>query len=399
MTKTLCSSCGLCSNREWPVAESLQSCVFRIGWLGEKERRLFGRERSLDDPVEMRFGITRERFTAQLKKPVGGAQWSGIITRIATRAFEDGLIDRVVTLQRSPENHFFSAPLLAENLEDIEASKGNKPVLSPVLALLGSARRKGLKRILVIGAACHLHVLRDFIERYDYLNGMEIMTVGIPCVDNLDRKQFNRVLERISASPSTAEHMEFMQDFRIHIRHREGRIEKVPYFSMPDELANPDIFPPACMGCFDYLNSLADITAGYLAGKLLPDQNRQWVLVRTETGAKLLVLIEQELDRYPEFGKWECAKYIRSTAGQAIETMKGRTKPYRAERNIPLWLGHLLSGLLSVIGPKGVGFAHYSTDYHLIRHYFCIKYRRPELLETLVPRHVPLILEEYGLSE
>lgn len=266
-----------------------------------------------------------------------------------------------------------------------------------MLASLDSARRKKLKRLLVIGAACHLHVLRDFMERYDYLNGMEIMTVGIPCVDNLDRKQFNRVLERISASPSTAEHMEFMQDFRIHIRHRDGKLEKVPYFSIPDELANPDIFPSACMGCFDYLNSLADITVGYLAGKLLPDQNRQWVLVRTETGAKLLALIEQELDRYPEFGKWECSGYIRSTAGQVIETMKGRKKPYHPERNIPLRLGHLLSGLLSVIGPKGIGFAHYSTDYHLIRHYYYIKYRHPEFLETLVPRHVPLILEEYGL--
>ena len=85
MTKTLCSSCGLCSNRAWPSAESVQSCVFRNGWLGERERKLFGKERSLDDPLEMRFGITRERFTAQLKRPVEGAQWSGIVTRIAPR--------------------------------------------------------------------------------------------------------------------------------------------------------------------------------------------------------------------------------------------------------------------------------------------------------------------------
>ena len=315
----------------------------------------------------------------------------------AARAFEEKLIDGVVTLRRSSENHFFSEPLLAETREEIGSSKGNKPVLSPVLASLGDARRKKLKRVLVIGAACHLHVLRDFVERFDYLKEMEIVTVGIPCVDNLDRTQFSRVLARISASPLTAEHMEFMQDFRIHIRHRGGRIEKVPFFSLPDELADPGIFPPACMACFDYLNSLADITVGYLAGKLLPDQKRQWVLVRTETGAKLLSLIERELDRFPEFGNWECARYIRSTAGQVIETMKGRQEPYRPERNIPLWLGHALAGVLSAVGLKGIGFAHYSTDYHLIRHYYYVKYRHPELLETIVPRHVPLILSEYGL--
>lgn len=64
--KELCSSCGLCSNQAWPVEESITSCVFKNGWLGEREKKLFGRERSLDDAVEMRFGITAERFTAQL---------------------------------------------------------------------------------------------------------------------------------------------------------------------------------------------------------------------------------------------------------------------------------------------------------------------------------------------
>jgi 3,8-divinyl protochlorophyllide a 8-vinyl-reductase (ferredoxin) len=393
----LCSSCGLCSVQAWPVEQSVQSCVFKNGWLGEREKELFGRERSLDDPVEMRFGITLDRFTAQLKKPIPGSQWSGIITRMAMRACEEKLVEGVVSLQHIPGHHFFSQPVLAWSLDEIYATRGNKPVLSPVLYSLESAYRLGMKKVLVIGAACHLHTLRDFQERFEYLREMEILTIGIPCVDNVARSKWPWILERMSKSPDTACHMEFMQDFRIHIRHLDGSVEKVPFFSLPEELSNPAIFPPACMSCFDYLNSLADITVGYIGAELLPKQKRQWILVRTETGQKLLKLIEAELERFPESGKWECRSFVENTTKRIIESMKETDKKYSPKSRIPIWLGNLLAGALGMIGPKGVGFAHYSVDFHLIRHYYYVKFRSPKQLEKLVPRHVRVILEECGL--
>ena len=396
--KALCSSCGLCSVQSWPIEESIQSCVFKNGWLGERERKLFGRERSLDDQVEMRFGIAAERFTAQLKSPVSGAQWSGIITRMAMKALEEKLVEGVLSLNRSTDNHFFSVSVLAESSEAVYAARGNKPVLSPVLQSLQQAYRLGMKKILVIGAACHLHTLRDFQERFDYLRNMEILTIGIPCVDNVARSKWPWILQRMTGSPGTARHMEFMQDFRIHIRHDDGRVEKIPFFSLPEELSNPGIFPAACMSCFDYLNSLADITVGYIGAELLPDQNRQWVLVRTETGKKLLNLIEQELDRFPESGKWECRSFVQNTSKRIIESMRDVNREYSAKRRIPFLIGHMLAGVLRMIGPKGIGFAHYSVDFHLIRHYYFVKFRYPELLDKLVPRHVPVILAEYGLE-
>ncbi len=393
----LCSSCGLCSVQAWPVEQSVMSCVFKNEWLGKREKKLFGRERSLDDPVEMRFGITLERFTAQLKKPLPGSQWSGIITRMAMRAFEEKLVDGVVSLQHTPGHHFFSQPVLARSLDEIHATRGNKPVLSPVLHSLESAYRQGMKKVLVIGAACHLHTLRDFQERHEYLREMEILTIGIPCVDNVARSKWPWILERMSKSPDTACHMEFMQDFRIHIRHVDGSVEKVPFFTLPEELSDPSIFPPACMSCFDYLNSLADITVGYIGAELLQKQKRQWILVRTETGQKLLKLIEAELQRYPESGKWECRSFVANTTKRIIESMRETHKEYSPKSKIPLWLGQLLAGVLGMIGPKGIGFAHYSVDFHLIRHYYYVKFRYPEQLEKLVPRHVQLILAEYGL--
>ncbi|NTW55840.1 MAG: coenzyme F420 hydrogenase [Chlorobiaceae bacterium] len=395
--KKMCSSCGLCSMQIWPAEENISSCVFRNGWLGEREIRLFGRERSLDDPVEMRFGITSERFTAQLKKPLEGSQWSGIITRMAVRAFEENLVEGVVTLRRAPEDHFFSVPVLADSLDEIYRTRGNKPVLSPVLRSLEKAWQRGMKKILVIGAACHIHALRDFQERFDYLKSMEIFTIGIPCVDNVARSKWRWILERMSRSPQTARFMEFMQDFRIHIGHADGSVEKIPFFSLPQELANPAIFPASCMSCFDYLNSLADITVGYIGAELIEGEKMQWVLVRTPAGKRLKELITEELARCPETGEWECGKFVLNASKGIMDNMEQIDREYSKKRKIPVWLGQFMAAMLRLKGPKGIGFAHYSVDYHLIRHYYYVKFRFPELLDTLVPRHVPVILSEYGL--
>jgi len=397
--KGICSSCGLCSVKTWPMQESIRSCVFKNGWVDPLEEKIFGRKRNIDDPQEVRFGITKKRFVARLSNPLQGAQWGGIITRMATRAFQEGLVEGVVTLHHTPDHHFFSVPVLAGSIDDIEASKGNKPVLSPVLRSLETAYRKGYKKVLVIGAGCHIHILRDFIERYPYLREMDIYTIGIPCVDNIDRKKWDWILSRISRSPSTAVHMEFMQDFRIHIRHQDGSTEKVPFFSLPGELSDPGIFPEACMCCFDYLNTLSDITVGYLAAELKPGEQQQWVLVRTEKGERLLDLIAGELETSPETGSWECETFVRKTAQQTIESMKPSSTPHSTGRKIPLWLGHILAGTLTLIGPKGIGFAHYSADYHMIRHYYYVKFRHPQLLDNIVPRYVHTLVREYNFPE
>ena len=74
----LCSSCGLCMVREWPANESIQSCVFKTGWLGKQEIALFGRERSIQSTEETRFGICKERLAAckQAPTPRCCMEWS-----------------------------------------------------------------------------------------------------------------------------------------------------------------------------------------------------------------------------------------------------------------------------------------------------------------------------------
>ncbi|MBC8042039.1 MAG: Coenzyme F420 hydrogenase/dehydrogenase, beta subunit C-terminal domain [Rhizobacter sp.] len=397
--ETLCSTCGLCEVRAWPAKESIQSCVFKLGWLGEQESNVFGRERRVEDEDEMRFGITRRRFIASLKQPIAEAQWSGIVSHLAMRAFETKKVEAVATLHRSKTDYFFPEPVLATSVEEILAGRGNKPVISPTLLALETAYKQGIRKLMVIGASCHIHVLKDFQTRFDYIREMEIFAVGIPCVDNIKPRKLRWILERISRSHETVRHYEFMQDFNVHLKHENGDLEKVPYFSLPQELAQNSVFAPSCMSCFDYLNGLADITIGYVGAPLEKNKKRQWVMVRTQKGEDLLNLIEHDLEVFPETSAGNRREGVRVSAEQMMErTNLGEAAPVKTGRKIPIWLGRVIAAVMRRIGPRGLEFARYSVDFHLIRNYYFVKKNYPDLLQTLVPKHVYKILKDYGFK-
>lgn len=396
----LCSLCGLCMADSCSAKESMRICVFNTGWLGAKEKKLFGRERSLRNTDEMRFGISRQRFVGRLKQPLPRTQFTGIITRMSQKAFESGLVEGVVTLHRSREDYFFPKPVLARSTKAILSSGGSKPVLAPTLVSLDEAYKQGIQKLLVIGTPCQIHNLRSFQETYPYLRDMEIHTIGIPCTDNANPRRFRWMLRRVSRSHTTARHVEYMQDYTCHITHEDGSIEKVPFFSFPRELFGTNVFAESCMACFDYMNSLADITVGYLGAPLDRKKMPQWVIVRTEKGAVLRDLLSGELEIEAEFGSGDRRPGILMYANKIIPRLeKGEIEPVKPGRDVSLKEGREIAEMLYKTGPKGLEFAEYAVDMHLVRNYHYVKFNYPNLLDFLVPRHVRKILEEYDISK
>ena len=390
----LCSKCGLCMGNAWPEQESLQSCVFNTGWLGTHEEKLFGRRRNPADRNELAFGITRRRFNARIIEPIEGAQWGGIITRIALRALETGVVDGVVTLHGS---HLKPKAALATTVAEVLESRGNKPVLSPTLIALHTAWRKGVRKLLVIGASCHVHAVRDFQSRHPYLRDTEIHIVGIPCTDNLEAAHMRYVFNHISKRPESIVSLEFMQDYRVHIKHSDGKTEKIPYFCLPPAVLKPGVFSNSCMSCFDYLNSLSDITVGYFGAPFSSDWKLQWLLIRTEKGQKLFDLIRSEVDISPEVGRGDA---IRSVQASIPTTAAPIIDPGVVEKRKPMPrpLGELLCILQSIKGPYGIEFARYSVHIHAIRNYIFVKNRTPERMNNLVPEHIHILLKNYDLG-
>ena len=391
----LCSRCGLCMVDAWTPKESIQGCVFTIGWLGKQEVEIFGRERSLQDSDEMLLGISRERFDARMKKPLSKIQFTGIITGIAKKAFETGLVEAVVTLHRSKEEYFFPVPVLARSTEEILASGGSKPVLAQTLVSLEKAYQQGIKRLLVVGAACHVHNLREFQRQFPYLKNMDIYVVGIPCTDNIYPKNLRFILSRISRSHETVRHYEFMQDFTVHLRHVDGTLERVPFFSLPPELSSAEVLTPCCRSCFDYMNGLSDITVGYMAAPLDTEKMNQWVVVRTEKGEKLRSLIADELETFPEGSRGDRKDAVKQYAHQMMERLAGG-----GEERQPMSMedGMSFAEWLYDVGPRELEFVRYGIETHLIRNYYFVKQNYPQLLPTLVPKYAYRILEDYDLK-
>ena len=390
----LCSRCGLCMGDAWPEEESLRSCVFNTGWLGVHEDRLFGKRRDLHDDDELAFGIARRRFYARMKRPVAGAQWGGIITRTSMRAIETGLVEGVVTLHG---DMLHPKAALATTPEEVFDARGNKPVLSPTLMALHTAWRKGIRRLLVVGAPCHIHALRDFQARSPLLSDMELHVIGIPCTDNLEPANLRWVLRHLSSSPESISCMEFMQDYRVHIKHNVGKTEKIPFFCMPPEVLRPGVFSASCMSCFDYANSLADLTVGYFGAPFSRDWKLQWLILRTETGQRLFDLIRDDVDILPEMRKGDARSSVKSSLGITLEPML-HPETLDSRKSMPRMAGELLCLYNSVKGPRGIEFARYSIHIHALRNYAFVKLHQPERMEVLVPEHIRELARRYGID-
>lgn len=397
----LCSMCGLCMVDTWSPLESRESCVFSLGWLGAQEEKLFGRERSLSYTDEMLFGISRERFVARIKHPlpIPKVQFTGIITSIAKKAFEAGLVEAVVTLKRSEEEHFFPIPILARSVDEILASGGSKPVLAKTLVSLEKAYQQNIKRLLLIGAPCHVHNAREFKRQHPYLKDLDLYVVGIPCTDNIHPKNLRFILSKISSNHQTVCHYEFMQDFTVHLRHFDGTLERVPFFSLPQEISSAELLTACCRSCFDYENSLADITVGYSGAPLDTEKMYQWVIVRTEKGEILRSLINDELEVYPETSEGDRKGYV-------LQYIQGLQEKIRQEkeggkksgRSMSIEDGLTLAEWLYSNGPRGLEFARYGIETHLIRNYFFVKEHYPHLLQTLIPQYTYQVLRDYDLQ-
>nr|CAB3482919.1 unnamed protein product [Digitaria exilis] len=358
--KDHCSRCGLSDT--YYVAHVKTACAF----LGDGMSRVEdleplvhgrGRKESMD---EMYFGVYDQLLYARKTKPLEGAQWTGIVTTIAVEMLKANMVDAVAA---------------------------------------------GVKRLLFCGVGCQVQALRS-IEKY--LGLEKLYVLGTNCVDNGTREGLDKFLKAASSEPETVLHYEFMQDYKVHLKHLDGHIEEVPYFCLPaNDLV--DVIAPSCYSCFDYTNGLAlffsylaiycnnlfstslgeekqliakdgicrksvqDLVVGYMgvpkyAGVSM-SQHPQYITVRNERGREMLSLVEGLLESTPTVSSGARQPFVMETvkADDAAKLGKGPSKP------APRFVGNILAFLLNLVGPKGLEFARYSLDYHTIRNYLHVR--------------------------
>jgi coenzyme F420 hydrogenase subunit beta len=376
--KELCSECGLCDT--YYIHYVKEACAFLNQQVAELEAQAHGRSRNLDNEDDWYFGVHQEMMAARKQQPIAGAQWTGIVSTIACEMLTRRLVEGVVCVQNTEEDRFQPKPVIATTPEEILAARVNKPTLSPNLSVLEQIEQSGMKRLLVIGVGCQIQALRAVEKEL----GLEkLYVLGTPCVDNVTREGLQKFLETTSKSPDTVVHYEFMQDFRVHFKHEDGSIEKVPFFGLKTNQLK-DVFAPSCMSCFDYVNSLADLVVGYMGAPF----GWQWIVVRNQTGKEMLELVKDQLDTQPVMSQ-----------GDRKQAVQQSIPAYDKAVTLPMWAAKMMGVVIEKIGPKGLEYARFSIDSHFTRNYLYVKRNHPEKLDAHVPEYAKRIVGQYQLPK
>ncbi len=376
--KELCSECGLCDT--YYVHYVKEACAFLNQQISELEAQAHGRSRNLDDENELYFGVQEQMMAAKKKEPIPGAQWTGIVSTIACEMLNQGLVEGVICVQNTKEDRFQPMPVVATTPEEVLAAKVNKPTLSPNLSVLEQVEKSGFKRLLVIGVGCQIQALRA-VQKDLALEKLYVL--GTPCVDNVTRAGLQKFLDTTSRSPDTVVHYEFMQDFRVHFKHEDGSIEKVPFFGLKTNQLK-DVFASSCMSCFDYTNSLADLVVGYMGAPF----GWQWLTVRNPQGQEMLDLVMDQLQTQPVMSQGDRHKAVQ----QSIPA-------YDQGVTLPMWAAKLMGVVIEKIGPKGLEYGRFSIDSHFTRNYLYVKRNYPEKLAAHVPEFAKRIVGQYKLPD
>lgn len=302
------------------------------------------------------------------------------MSTIACEMLTQGLVEGVVCVQNSDEDRFQPKPIIATTTEEILGAKVNKPTLSPNLSVLEQIEQSGMKRLLVIGVGCQIQALRA-VE--DKLGLEKLYVLGTPCVDNVTRAGLQKFLETTSKSPDTVVAYEFMQDFRVHFKHEDGSVEKVPFFGLKTNQLK-DVFAPSCMTCFDYVNSLADLVVGYMGAPF----GWQWIVVRNDIGREMLDLVKNQLHTQPVISR-----------GDRTQAVQNSIPAYDQGVTLPMWAAKLMGVVIEKVGPKGLEYARFSIDSHFTRNYLYVKRNYPEKLKDHVPEYAEKIVSQYKLPD
>ncbi|CAL9153232.1 unnamed protein product, partial [Musa hybrid cultivar] len=391
--KDHCSRCGLCDT--YYIAHVKDACAFLgdgMSRIEVLEPTVHGRARTVEFD-EIYYGVHEQLLYAKKIKPVEGAQWTGIVTTIAVEMLKANMVDAVICVQSDPDDRLTPRPILARTPDEVYAAKGVKPTLSPNLDTLALVEAAGVKRLLFCGVGCQVQALRS-VEKYLSLDKLYVL--GTNCVDNGTREGLEKFLNAASSEPETVLHYEFMQDYKVHLKHLDGHIEEVPYFSLPaNELV--DVIAPSCYSCFDYTNALADLVVGYMGvpkyAGISMTEHPQYITVRNERGREMLKLVEKLLEITPTTSSGNRKPFV-------METVKAddKAKSGKGPQPAPKFIGNIITFMLNLIGPKGLEFGRYSLDYHTIRNYLYVhrQWGKQSRAERHVPSYAKKIVESYN---
>ena len=387
--RKLCTDCGL--SRTQDPKRCGQACQFIQPDYPLLEQRVHGRQRQQQtaQPDELFFGPYQQILSARLDPPLGGAQWTGITTRLAEVLLEKGLVDAVIAMAADPKDRWRPRPVVVTRAQDMQQCRGMRMGYAPLLSLVEPALAEGHKRLAVIGIPCQIYALRAIQPQLEREQGLQqLYVIGTPCSDNTTTENFHQFLGLISDRPEDISYVEFRADYKVEVRTDQGEKRLIPFLNLPLSTLPPDFFPLTCRTCVDYTNVLSDITVGYMGG-----HGQQWLLVRNERGQALLDGLKDELVTSAPISQGKRDGPVRGFMANTERAAGGLPL-----RRMPAWIKPVVNWLMPRIGPRGLEFARARVEMKAIESILHLRREAPARIKNMLPRHVWDLAARYGLK-
>ena len=381
--RDLCTDCGVSRTKQ--PKRCATACQFIQPNYPKFETIVHGRERATDQSDEVFFGPYLEMFRAKLGVPLKGAQWTGIITRLCEVLLEQGVVDAVITMRSDAEDRWKPVPVIVTRSQDMAQCRGMKMGYAPIIQYLEQAKDLGYKKVAMVGIPCQVYAARALEQEFGF---DKLFIIGSPCSDNTTTEHFHQFLGLLSEKPETISYLEFRADYHVEIRFENGQKQEIPFLKLPLSNLPADFFPTTCKTCVDYVNSLSDITVGYMAGT-----GEQWVIIRNEKGKGLASLVAAELILEPL-----------SSSGNRLSPVKGFMKNVELAagglplQRMPNFLRGVFAWIMPRFGPRGLEFAKARIEMKAIESVIHLRNIAPHKIKNMVPDYIWKLTKSYGLE-
>jgi len=381
--RDLCTDCGV--SRTTQPKRCATACQFIQPNYPKFETLVHGRQRAINQSDEVFFGPYLEMHRARLKTPLKGAQWTGIITRICEVLLEQGIVEAVITMRSDPNDRWKPVPVIVTRSQDMAQCRGMKMGYAPIIQYLEQAKDLGYKNVAMVGIPCQVYAARALEEELGF---EKLLIIGSPCSDNTTTDHFHGFLGLLSENPEKISYLEFRADYHVEIRYEDGQQQEIPFLKLPLSDLPTDFFPTTCKTCVDYVNTLSDITVGYMAGA-----GEQWIIIRNAKGKSLATLLGAELVLEPV-----------SSAGNRLSAVKGFMKNVELAagglplQRMPNFLRGIFAWVMPRFGPRGLEFAKARIEMKAIESIIHLRNTAPHKIKNMVPNHLWKLSRKYGLE-
>jgi coenzyme F420 hydrogenase subunit beta len=382
--RNLCTDCGV--SRTSAPERCASACQFIRPDYPSLETRHHGRQRDLERPDELFFGVFKQMAQARRTPVAEGAQWTGLTTGFAEKLLDSGTVSAVVCIGPAMDDPWRPETRTITRAADMASCRGMRMGYAPLLYEVEQAIASGHRKIAVIGIPCQVYAIRSLQNTWDI---DQLYVIGTPCSDNTTTERFHEFLNLLDPQPERINYLEFLPNFHVELRYVGGGVRRIPFLQLPIADLAPDFFPLTCRTCVDYSNSLADITVGYMGG----GGEDQWLVIRNSKGEHLLELMGDELVL-----KTPMSRGARRSSVAGFIANTERAAGGLPLRRMPQWLRPIMAKIMPIVGPKGLEFARTRIEMKAAETLIHLRASAPQRLKTMVPRTIWQIMKPYGFT-